>query len=57
MTISEYRDEVIELLERLGYYGGELNEAVDSLTDEVIEDAINKGITPTSFLVDWYKNN
>ena len=57
MTISEYRDEVIELLERLGYYGGELNQAIDSLTDEVIEDAINKGITPTSFLVDWYKNN
>lgn len=57
MTISEYRDEVIELLERLGYYGGELNQAIDSLTDEVIEDAINKGITPSSFLVDWYKNN
>ena len=57
MTISEYRDEVIELLERLGYYGGELNQAIDSLTDEVIEDAINKGIAPTSFLVDWYKNN
>ena len=57
MTISEYRDEVIVLLERLGYYGGELNQAIDSLTDDIIEEAINKGIAPTSFLVDWYKNN
>lgn len=53
MTISEYRDEIIELLKNLGYYGGELNEVLDSITDNVIEDAINKGIQPSNFLADW----
>lgn len=53
MTISEYRNKVIELLERLDYYDGELNEILNSITDDVIEDAINKGIQPSIFLADW----
>ena len=53
MTISEDRDEIIELLKNLGQYGGELNEVLDSITDNVIEDAINKGVEPSNFLADW----
>ena len=54
MTISEYRNEIIELLiKRLEYSGKELNEVVDSITDDVVEETISKGIEPSNFLADW----